>query len=194
MRFGRRIVGAGALAAAVGLLFACGSASSAVESAGMRKGAAMNFALQSPEWKMGNEIPRQFTCDGQNVSPPLHWDDPPAGTESLSLILEDPDAPGGVFTHWVLFDLPAGGRELPEKVSQQGTLPSGARQGRNSFGKVGYGGPCPPPGPAHRYYFRLYALDRKIDLAAGTGRADLDKAMRGHILAQAEYMGRYKRR
>lgn len=154
----------------------------------------MNFALQSPGWTMGDAIPRQFTCDGRDVSPPLHWGAPPAGTESLSLILEDPDAPGGTFTHWVLYDLPADARELPEKVPQQDTLASGARQGRNSFGKIGYGGPCPPPGPAHRYYFRLYALDRKIDLAAGTSRADLDKAMRGHVLAQAEYMGRYKRR
>lgn len=154
----------------------------------------MSFALESPEWKMGDNIPRQFTCDGQDVSPPLRWDAPPAGTESLSLILEDPDAPGGTFTHWVLYDLPPSARELPEEVPQRSDLPGGARQGRNSFGKIGYGGPCPPPGRAHRYYFRIYALDRKIGLGAGASHAELDQAMRGHILAQTQYMGRYKRR
>jgi len=154
----------------------------------------MNFTLGSPKWKAGDTIPRKFTCDGEDVSPPLDWDAAPAGTESLSLVVEDPDAPGGTFIHWVLYDLPLGTRELPENVPAKGNLDGGGRQGRNSFGRVGYGGPCPPAGPAHRYYFRLYALDRKTGLDAGAGRADLDRAMQGHILAQAELMGRYKRR
>jgi Raf kinase inhibitor-like YbhB/YbcL family protein len=183
-----------AMGAAAGLLLACGWKSSVVEGAGMEKGAAMSFALQSPQWKLGADIPVQFTCDGDDISPPLHWDAPPQGTQSMSLVVEDPDAPGGTFIHWVLYDLPAGTRELPENVPQQGNLASGARQGRNGFGRIGYGGPCPPPGPAHRYYFRLYALDRKTELGTGAGRADLDRAMRGHILAQTEFMGRYKRR
>lgn len=189
----RWVAGLAAMGAAAGLLLACGANPSAVQSAGMEKGTEMNFTLDSPQWESGGDIPSQFTCDGDNISPSLHWDAPPAGTESLSLVLEDPDAPGGTFIHWVLYDLPAGSRELPENVPQQGDLASGARQGRNSFGKIGYGGPCPPAGRAHRYYFRLYALDRKTGLGSGASRGDLDRAMRGHILAQAEYMGRYKR-
>ncbi|HVB33998.1 MAG TPA: YbhB/YbcL family Raf kinase inhibitor-like protein [Patescibacteria group bacterium] len=193
MGWGGRIAGLAAMGAAA-LLLACGTASSAVESAGMGKGMAVSFALHSPQWQPAGNIPRQFTCDGQDVSPPLRWGAAPAGTQSLSLLVEDPDAPGGTFIHWVLYDLPPAARELPENLPPEGELPSGARQGRNSFGRVGYGGPCPPPGPAHRYYFRLYALDRKTGLGAGAGRADLDRAMRGHILAQAELMGHYKRR
>ncbi len=194
MGWRQQIVGLAAAALAAGLLLACGTSTSAFENAGMKKGAAMHFALSSPEWKAGESIPREFTCDGRDVSPPLAWDAPPAGTRSLSLVVEDPDAPGGTFIHWVLYDLPAGARELPENVPAKDDVPGGARQGRNSFGRVGYGGPCPPPGPAHRYYFRLYALDRKTSLNAGAGHADLDRAMRGHILAQAEFMGRYQRR
>lgn len=190
----KKVAGLFFIGAVAGLLLACGTTTSAVETAGVGKGAAMSFTLQSPQWKPGEDIPRQFTCDGKDVSPPLRWTEAPAGTESLSLVVEDPDAPGGIFTHWVLYDLPAGDRELPESVPQRDELTTGARQGQNSFGRIGYGGPCPPPGPAHRYFFRLYALDRKIDLRAGAGPADLNRAMRGHILAQAELMGRYKRR
>jgi Raf kinase inhibitor-like YbhB/YbcL family protein len=154
----------------------------------------VSFAIHSLEWKLGQEIPAQFTCDGDNSSPPLSWNSPPAGAESFNLVLEDPDAPGGTFIHWVLYDLPASARDLAASVPQQGDLPNGARQGRNDFGKLGYGGPCPPPGRAHRYYFRLYALDRKTGLGAGASRADLERVMRGHVLARAEFMGRYKRR
>ena len=154
----------------------------------------MGFALESSQLRPGESIPRQFTCDDKDVSPPLHWNSAPAGTKSFSLLTEDPDAPGGTFIHWMLYDLPANATELPQNVPQKKELPNGARQGRNGFGRIGYGGPCPPSGPAHRYYFRLYALDRKLDLAAGASRAELDRAMKGHILAQAELMGRYKRR
>jgi Raf kinase inhibitor-like YbhB/YbcL family protein len=107
--------------------------------------------------------------------------------------MDDPDAPRGTFVHWLLYDLPVDKRELPEGVPPQRLLPSGARQGRNDFGKVGYGGPCPPTGPPHRYYFRLCALDTRLDLKAGATRAGLDRAMRGHVLAQAELMARYSR-
>jgi len=107
--------------------------------------------------------------------------------------MDDPDAPARVWVHWLLYDLPATERELPEGVARKGELPSGARQGRNDFGKPGYGGPCPPAGPAHRYYFRLYALDAKLELGGGATRADLERAMRGHVLAHAELMGRYRR-
>jgi Raf kinase inhibitor-like YbhB/YbcL family protein len=111
----------------------------------------------------------------------------------LALIVDDPDAPMGTWVHWVLYDLPANTRELPEGIAKQEELPSGARQGRNDFRKIGYGGPCPPPGPAHRYFFKLYALDSKTKLKPGATKADLEKAMKGHVLAQAELIGRYQR-
>lgn len=193
MSFRRRMSGLAGFAVAASLLLACGSQSSAINN-DIGKGAAMGFALHTTQWKAGENIPVQFTCDGDNVSPPLQWDGAPAGTQSYSLVVEDPDAPGGTFIHWVLYDLPAGAKELPKDVSKQENLADGARQGRNSFGHIGYGGPCPPPGPAHRYYFRLYALDQKPALDAGAKRADLERAMRGHILAQTEFMGRYQRR
>jgi Raf kinase inhibitor-like YbhB/YbcL family protein len=107
--------------------------------------------------------------------------------------MEDPDAPRGTWVHWVLYDLPATKRELPAGVARDGELPSGARQGRNDFKKLGYGGPCPPAGPGHRYYFRLYALDKSLGLRPGATRRELDRAMRGHIAASAELMGRYRR-
>lgn len=149
--------------------------------------------LKTTAFKPGSEIPKPFTCDGPNVSPALEWTAPPDGTHSLALIVDDPDAPGRTWVHWVLYELPATERELPEGVPHKAILPSGARQGRNDFGKIGYGGPCPPPGPAHRYYFRLYALDSPLELGAGATRADMDSAMNGHILAHAELMGRYRR-
>ena len=140
-----------------------------------------------------SDIPAEFTCDGSDISPALSWSSPPEGTQSFALIVEDPDAPSHTWVHWVLYDLPATERELPEDVEPTGTLPSGARQGRNDFGKIGYGGPCPPSGPAHRYCFRLYALDTRLDLRAGATRAQVERAMRGHVLAQAELTGRYRR-
>jgi Raf kinase inhibitor-like YbhB/YbcL family protein len=137
-------------------------------------------------------IPRQYTCDGPNVSPPLIWAPVPEGTKSFALICDDPDAPGKTWVHWVLFGLPPTTRELPEKVPPQSTLPSGARQGTNDFKKIGYGGPCPPSG-SHRYYFKLYALDTELTLDSGATKDQLLKAMEGHILAQGQLMGRYQR-
>lgn len=153
----------------------------------------MPLKLTSSAFDLGGTIPRKFTCDGPDVSPALAWSDPPAGTQSFALITDDPDAPAGTWVHWVLYDLPASARDLPENVPKQEELPNGARQGRNDFRRIGYGGPCPPPGPAHRYFFKLYALDAKLGLKAGATKAEVEKAMRGHILAQGELMGRYGR-
>ena len=155
--------------------------------------AAMAFQLKSAAFEPNGSIPRKYTCDGPDVSPPLSWTDPPAGTQSLSLIMDDPDAPVGTWVHWVLYDLPADTRALPENLSKDRELASGAKQGQNDFRKIGYGGPCPPPGPAHRYFFKLYALDAKTNLKPGVSKADLLRAMEGHILAQAELIGRYRR-
>ncbi len=149
--------------------------------------------LETPAFKPGSDIPRQFTCDGSDISPALSWSAPPDGTESLALIMEDPDAPGRTWVHWVLYDLPPEQRELAEAVPPEPSLPSGAQQGINDYRRIGYGGPCPPPGPAHRYYFKLFALDRKLALRSGATRAQVDRAMRGHILGEADLMVCYRR-
>jgi len=153
----------------------------------------MALELKTTAFAPGGAIPKKFTCDGPDVSPALTWTEPPSGTQSFALVMDDPDAPVGTWVHWVLYDLPAGARELAENVPKSEELAGGARQGRNDFRKTGYGGPCPPPGPAHRYFFKLYALDSKLNLKAGATKADVEKAMKGHILAQAELMGRYGR-
>jgi len=153
----------------------------------------MAFSVTSPSFQNGGNIPKKFTCDGADVSPELHWTSLPAGTQSLALIADDPDAPVGTWTHWVLFDLPAQTTSLPENVPKVDELPSGGRQGRNDFRKIGYGGPCPPPGKPHRYFFKLYALDKKLDLKPGASKQDVEQAIQGHILGQAELMGRYQR-
>ncbi|MFI5087705.1 MAG: YbhB/YbcL family Raf kinase inhibitor-like protein [Terriglobales bacterium] len=125
--------------------------------------------------------------------PQLAWSGAPPGTKSFALILDDPDAPGGTFTHWMVWNIPAGTHELPENLPKTAELTDGARQGRNDFGKVGYGGPCPPPGKPHRYFFRLFALDNAPAVKAGAGREELERALQGHILARGELMGRYAR-
>ncbi|MCX2727915.1 YbhB/YbcL family Raf kinase inhibitor-like protein [Thermomicrobium sp. 4228-Ro] len=141
----------------------------------------------------GGTIPAEYTCDGADGSPPLSWSDPPVGTTAFVLVVEDPDAPGGIFTHWLLYDLPAATRSLPPAVPPDGTLNSGARQGRNDFGTLGYRGPCPPPGRPHRYVFRLYALDRPTGLPPGAWRNDVLRALEGHVLAIGELVGTYSR-
>lgn len=153
----------------------------------------MAFALSSASFPNGGNIPKQFSCEGADVSPELHWTSPPAGTQSLALIADDPDAPVGTWTHWVLFDLPSQTTSLPENVPKAGELPGGGLQGRNDFRKIGYGGPCPPAGKPHRYFFKLYALDRKLNLKPGAAKPEVEQAMQGHILAQAEWMGKYQR-
>jgi Raf kinase inhibitor-like YbhB/YbcL family protein len=155
--------------------------------------AKMMLDLSSPAFQGGSKIPAKYSCQGQDVSPALHWGEPPQGTRSFALIMDDPDAPGGVFTHWVLFNVPLDTRDLPEAVPAQARLPDGSLQGKNDFGRTGYGGPCPPPGPAHRYRFTLYVLDRMLDLKAGVTKKQLLDAMRGHILAQGQLTGTYQR-
>jgi hypothetical protein len=139
------------------------------------------------------QIPGKFTCDGEEISPQLAWSAPPAGTASFALLVTDPDAPRGVFTHWVLYNLPATTRSLPEGVATRGELSDGSRQGRNGFGGFGYGGPCPPGGSPHHYIFTLYALDTRLNLPAGATRAQVEEAMQGHTLARGELIGLYRR-
>jgi Raf kinase inhibitor-like YbhB/YbcL family protein len=155
-------------------------------------GVAMAFELTSTAFGNGETIPQKYSCDGPDISPPLQWTDPPAGTKSLALICDDPDAPVGIWVHWVLYGLSADTRELSEDIPKEKMLENG-RQGKNDFGRIGYGGPCPPRGPAHRYFFKLYALDVECDLSPGMTKADLLKAMGGHILGEAELKGRYGR-
>jgi Raf kinase inhibitor-like YbhB/YbcL family protein len=154
---------------------------------------AMAFELKSPTFSAGADIPKKHTCDGPDMSPALNWGEPPAKTAAFALIADDPDAPVGTWVHWVLFNLPATTRELPEGVSKKEEVEGGGLQGANDFRRTGYGGPCPPPGPSHRYFFKLYALDSQLSLKSDATKRDVEKAMEGHILGQAELMGRYKR-
>ena len=152
----------------------------------------VTLKLTSGSFEEGGMIPRRHTCDGADVSPPLAWDGVPATAVALALICDDPDAPMGTWVHWVLYDLPPDVAELPEGVPTQEVLDSGARQGRNGSRRIGYAGPCPPSG-THRYYFKLYALDQKAGLKPGGTKKQLLAAMEGHILAEGQLMGRYKR-
>jgi Raf kinase inhibitor-like YbhB/YbcL family protein len=151
------------------------------------------LSLSSIAFTEGNTIPVKYTCDGQNISPPLEWSDPPQQTQAFTLIVDDPDAPIGTFAHWVIFNIPADSRKLTEGIPAQAQLPSGAQQGENDFGEIGYGGPCPPTGRAHRYQFALYALDQPLDLEAGISRGQLLNAMQSHVLAQGYLSGVYQR-
>jgi Raf kinase inhibitor-like YbhB/YbcL family protein len=154
---------------------------------------AMSLTLSSPSFSNGGDIAKKFTCDGADTSPQLSWTDPPAGTKSFALLVDDPDAPVGNWNHWTLWNLPSSARGLPEDMSKDARLPDGSQQGLNDFHRTGYNGPCPPPGKPHRYYFKLFALDAKLDLKAGASKPELEAAIKGHILAQAESMGRFGR-
>jgi Raf kinase inhibitor-like YbhB/YbcL family protein len=138
-------------------------------------------------------IPKQHTADGADVSPPLAWSDTPAKTQSFALICDDADAPRGTWVHWVLFNLASDAAALPEGVPAAPALPSGAKQGTNDFGRIGYGGPSPPRGKPHRYFFKLYALDAMLPLAEGATKQQLEAAMKRHVLAHAQLMGTYGR-
>jgi Raf kinase inhibitor-like YbhB/YbcL family protein len=155
------------------------------------RGQTMN--LTSTSFQDGSQIPAKYTCSGAGITPQLAWSAPPAKVMSFSLIVTDPDAPGRTFTHWVLYDLPAETRALPEGLPALGQLPNGARQGRNDFGEIGYGGPCPPPGSPHHYIFTLYALDAKLNLPEGATRAQVEAAMKGHMLASGRLIGLFQR-
>lgn len=143
--------------------------------------------LTSPAFSEGNSIPSKYTCDGGDTIPPLRFEDVPGGAKSLALVMDDPDAPGGTWDHWLLWNIPPDTREVKE-----GKAPRGVG-GKNSWGRNDWGGPCPPD-REHRYFFRLYALDRELDLAAGARKGELEKAMRGHVVAEAQLMGRYDRK
>lgn len=153
----------------------------------------MAFELRSAAFQHGEHIPQKYTCEGPDVSLPLSWTDPPRGTQSLALICDDPDAPVGTWVHWVLYGLSSEVRELPEGVKTDETIQNGGKQGENDFGRIGYGGPCPPRGPAHRYFFKLYALDAEPDLNPGVTKKELLKEIENHILEKVELMGLYQR-
>jgi len=151
----------------------------------------MSLNVTSSAFASGAEIPKTYTCKGTDISPALAWSGAPAHAASFAVIMDDPDAPAGTWVHWVMWNVAQSSHSLPQDVPKRDQLSDGARQGRNSFGKVGYNGPCPPAGQTHRYFFRVYALDAKLDLAAGANSSQLESAMQDHVLAQGEYMGTF---
>ena len=167
------------------LAFAAAAGSSSAQSAG--------FVLSSIAFEKGSPIPGRFTCDGLDLSPPLQWSGLPEGTKALALICDDPDAPVGTWDHWLIYNLPPALAGLPEGVGKSAPLPTGSVEGKNSWGKLGYGGPCPPPGKPHRYFFRLYALKAPLGLEEGATKAELLAAIKGQLLATAELVGTYGR-
>lgn len=152
----------------------------------------MTISVSSSAFQEGGMIPSKYTCDGQDVSPPLMCEGVPETTKSIALISDDPDAPMGTWVHWVMWNIPPNVRELTENVPPERELPNGSRQGITDFGRPGYGGPCPPSG-THRYYFKIYALDTTLNLPSSAKKADLLNAAKGHILAEGQLMGKYKR-
>jgi Raf kinase inhibitor-like YbhB/YbcL family protein len=149
--------------------------------------------ITSAAFTEGGLIPAKYTCDGKDISPPLAWEDVPAGTKSLAIISDDPDAPVGTWVHWVIYNIPPNMKKLDENIKPEKESKTGMRQGNNDWPRIGYGGPCPPSG-THRYYFKLYALDAAVDLNPGATKAQLIKAMKGHILSEAQLMGKYSRK
>jgi Raf kinase inhibitor-like YbhB/YbcL family protein len=150
--------------------------------------------VSSAAFANGGTITKLYTGDGRDVSPPVQWSGAPAGVKGFALICDDPDAPRkDPWVHWVLFNLPSESKDLPEGVPTTGSLPSGAKQGKNDFGNLGYGGPAPPPGKPHRYNLKLYALDSTLDLSEGATKPDVEKAMKGHVVGQGHLMGTYGR-
>jgi hypothetical protein len=154
---------------------------------------AMALRIESQVIRPGGAIPEKHTCDGEDVSPQLSWADVPPGTKCFALICDDPDAPVMTWVHWVVYAIPADRRSLPEDVKKVRSLPDGTRQGVNSWKRVGYGGPCPPTNSTHRYFFRLFAVGKVLDLPPGAEKKELLRAMEGTILAQAELIGTCRR-
>ena len=179
-------------------VIACGSRQQPVQAPANSQASVSNpnpqqkseIKLTSTAFKEGEAIPRGYTCDGANVSPPLEWMGVPKTAKTIALIADDPDAPAGTWVHWVLYNLAAEGLGLIENTPQTETLTDGGVQGKNDFGKIGYGGPCPPSG-THRYFFKFYALDSELPLKPGATKAEVEKAMEGHIVGQAQLMGTY---
>jgi Raf kinase inhibitor-like YbhB/YbcL family protein len=178
------------LARSIGILICAWISLLPARAAGLKADA---MELRSSAFEPDATIPRKYTCDGENVSPPLHWSRVPPATKSLALIADDPDAPGGIWSHWVVYDLPPNVAALGENTPKTESLANGSKQGVNDFQQVGYGGPCPPPGSAHRYFFRLYALDRVFELKPKTNRQQLLAAIQDHSVGAAELVGRYLR-
>lgn len=177
----------------VGCKPAPGGATDADYAAKKSKGGKSKMVLTSSAFKEGDLIPSKYSCDGDDVSPPLSWSGLPKGTVSLALIGDDPDAPGGMWVHWVAYSIPATSTGFPEAVPQDRTLADGTKQGTSDFRKVGYGGPCPPSG-THRYFFKLYALDFNPKLDPGATKSDLLKTIKDHILEEAHLVGKYARK
>jgi Raf kinase inhibitor-like YbhB/YbcL family protein len=182
----RRTVGPALFLMGVGLLLVAGAGAPETSKATMQ--------LTSSAFTEGKPIPTRYTCDDKDVSPPLQWTHAPPSTGSFVLIADDPDAPAGTWVHWVLFDLPASATALAEDIPKSQHLPGGATQGLNDFRRLGYGGPCPPHGKPHRYFFKLYALDTRLELKPGATKADVERAMQNHVLGQAQLMGTYQRK
>lgn len=151
-----------------------------------------NMKLTSMAFENGGMIPVKYTCKGEDISPDIKWENAPAGTKSFALICEDPDAPGGVWDHWILYNIPATVHELKEGYSKVPEIPGGSRQGKNSWGKTSYGGPCPPSG-THRYFFKLYAISSMLNLKGGATKSEVLQAMENHVLAKVELMGTFKK-
>ncbi|HWD94226.1 MAG TPA: YbhB/YbcL family Raf kinase inhibitor-like protein [Verrucomicrobiae bacterium] len=177
----------GACLAAAGILSATGAMLPPPET-------HTQMEISSTAFKNGQPIPSQYTCDEKNISPPLAWSGEPPNTQSLVLIVDDPDAPSGVWTHWVVFDLPADACGLSADAAKTDSVLSKARQGLNDFKNAGYDGPCPPGGKPHRYFFKIYALDIPLGLPPGASRTAVEAAMTKHILAQGQLMGTYQRK
>lgn len=152
----------------------------------------MEITITSPVFENGSFIPKKFTCDDVDISPPLEWVGVPDWVKSLALICDDPDAPLGIWVHWVIYNIPPSINELPENTPKNKVLENGALQGTNDFHKIGYGGPC-PPGGTHRYFFKIYALDTELDLDSGATKETLLNSMKGHVLAEGELVGKYSR-
>jgi len=152
----------------------------------------MSIDLHSPVFQSGNDIPQKYTGQGENFSPPLEWSDAPEGTKSFAVMVDDPDAPRGVFNHWVLYNLPADQRQLPEHFPRKPSLDDGTRQGKNDFDEIGYAGPAPPPGKPHHYHFRIYALDCALNTSPGAKKEEVLRSMQQHILDQGEMVGLYR--
>jgi Raf kinase inhibitor-like YbhB/YbcL family protein len=190
MRFPKGVTGRPSIVLVVVTLVGCSNTDLPEAPAGVTM---KNVELKSTAFANGEAIPKQHTGDGENVSPPLSWSTAPEGTKSWAMVCDDPDAPVGTWVHWVIFNLPPNTRELSERVPTGEKLASGAMQGKNDFGKHGYGGPAPPKGKPHRYFFKLYALDTLVDLKPGATKAQLLKAADGHVLGHGELMGKYQR-
>jgi len=152
-----------------------------------------SMEITSSAFRSNGNIPRANSCDGADLSPPLAWQNAPSGSATFALIVDDPDAPAGIWVHWLLYELPGSAKEIAAGIARSEILPSGAKQGINDFGRVGYGGPCPPPGTAHRYSFKLYALDTHVTLKARATKNQLLDAIQGHTIGAAEIVGHYRR-